>query len=54
MLSILAAILNIGDIRLEGVTHPHVGEISNITNTDRVNDGMHAFALKDKSSRICD
>lgn len=39
MLSILAAILNIGDIRVEGETHPHIGEISAITNTDKINDG---------------
>lgn len=39
MLGILAAILNIGDIRLAGETHPYVGEIGVITNADRVNDG---------------
>ena len=39
ILSILAAILNIGDIRIEGEAHPHVGEVSVITNPNKINDG---------------
>lgn len=37
--SILAAVLNIGDIRLETNFHSHVGEVSSVKNSDRVHDG---------------
>lgn len=41
ILSILSAILNIGDIRIEGEAHPHVGEVGVVGNTDRINDGTN-------------
>ena len=36
---ILAAVLNIGDIRLETNFHSHVGEVSFVQNSERVHDG---------------
>ena len=38
--SILAAILNIGDIRIEGDFHSHIGEVSTISNKIKLGDGM--------------
>ena len=40
MCSILAAILNIGDVRLETDTHSYLGEVSCINNMERLEDGM--------------
>ena len=37
--SILAAILNIGDLRLETDFHSHIGEVSMISNRDLIDDG---------------
>lgn len=37
--SILSAILNIGDIRIETDFHSHIGEVSSIANQLRLNDG---------------
>ena len=39
MCSILAAILNIGDVRLETDFHSHIGEVSTISNRDLIDDG---------------
>ena len=40
MCSILSAILNIGDIRIETDFHSHIGEVSCIANKPRLKDGM--------------
>ena len=37
--SIIAAILNIGDIRIESDFHSYIGEVSTIANRIRLNDG---------------
>ena len=37
--SILAGILNLGDIRLETDFHSHIGDVSTIGNMDRLEDG---------------
>lgn len=39
---ILAAVLNIGNIRLETNFHSHVGEVSSVQNSDCVHDGNSA------------
>ena len=39
MCCILAAILNIGDVRLETHFHPHIGEVSVVSNRDLIDDG---------------
>lgn len=39
MCCILAAVLNIGDIRLETNFHSHIGEVSFVQNSERVHDG---------------
>ena len=42
---ILAAVLNIGDIRLETNFHSHIGEVSFVQNSDRVHDGNSCVLL---------
>ena len=37
--SILSAILNIGDIRIESDFHSHIGEVSTISNKMKLSDG---------------
>ena len=39
--NILAAVLNLGDIRLETDTHSYLGEVSAINHTDKVEDGRY-------------
>jgi myosin-3 len=44
--SILAAILNIGDIRIEGDFHSHIGEVSTISNKIKLGDVAHLLCLE--------
>lgn len=43
--SILSAILNIGDIRIESDFHSHIGEVSTIPNKIRLGDGTYIHTL---------
>ncbi len=40
MCRILAAILNVGDIRIEGHIHSYLGEVSTINQMDKIEDGI--------------
>lgn len=52
---ILAAVLNIGDIRLETNFHSHIGEVSFVQNSERVHDGkfLHCCLLPVMILHVC-